>query len=75
MGHIRRMCHIQGAGYLRSEWPIRFLIRDPAACRTDELDDCANVKFVDRIELTTSKGHDTRPENEAEHERLHRNQS
>src|SRR5262245_18766215 len=26
--------------------PIRFLIRDPAACHTDELDDCANVKYL-----------------------------
>src|SRR5262249_52701568 len=32
--------------------PIRFLIRDPAACHTDELDDCANVKYLSRIELT-----------------------
>src|SRR3954449_2013486 len=24
--------------------PIRFLIKAPAACHTDELDDCANVK-------------------------------
>src|SRR5258708_28510912 len=23
--------------------PIRFIIRDPAPCHTDELDDCANV--------------------------------
>ncbi|MBI5758748.1 MAG: molybdopterin-dependent oxidoreductase [Planctomycetales bacterium] len=51
--------------------PIRFLIRNPAACHTDELDDCANVKFVDRIELTAGRGHDTRPENEEEHEHLH----
>ncbi len=40
--------------------PIRFLISNSAACRTDELDDCANVKFVDRIELTAGKGPDTR---------------
>lgn len=40
--------------------PIRFLISESAACRTDELDDCANVKFVDRIELTSGKGRDTR---------------
>jgi DMSO/TMAO reductase YedYZ molybdopterin-dependent catalytic subunit len=51
--------------------PIRFLIRDPAACRTDELDDCANVKFVDRIELTIGKGRDNRPQDDAEHARLH----
>ena len=51
--------------------PIRFLIRNPAACHTDALDDCANVKFVDRIELTAGKGRDNRPETEAEHEKLH----
>ncbi|MBI3865470.1 MAG: molybdopterin-dependent oxidoreductase [Planctomycetia bacterium] len=51
--------------------PIRFLIRNPAACHTDELDDCANVKFVDRIELTAGKGHDNRPHDDAEHEKLH----
>ncbi len=33
--------------------PIRFLIRDPSACHTGELDDCANVKYLSRIELTT----------------------
>ena len=52
--------------------PFRFLINNPAACHTDELDDCANVKFVDRIELTSSKGRDTRPHDEAAHEALHR---
>jgi DMSO/TMAO reductase YedYZ molybdopterin-dependent catalytic subunit len=52
--------------------PIRFLIRDPAACHTEELDDCANVKFVDRIELTVGKGRDTRPATDEDHEELHR---
>ncbi len=51
--------------------PIRFLIRNPAACHTDELDDCANVKFVDRIELTIGKGRDNRPHDDAEHAKLH----
>ncbi len=51
--------------------PFRFLIKNPAACHTDELDDCANVKFVDRIELTSGKGRDTRPHDEAEHEAIH----
>jgi hypothetical protein len=51
--------------------PIRFLIRNPAACHTDELDDCANVKFVDRIELTAGKGLDNRPHDDVEHEKLH----
>ncbi len=51
--------------------PIRFLIRDPASCHTAELDDCANVKFLSRIELTTGRGRDTRPEDERAHAALH----
>jgi DMSO/TMAO reductase YedYZ molybdopterin-dependent catalytic subunit len=51
--------------------PIRFLIRDPAACYTDELDDCANVKYLSRIELTVRKGRDTRPQTDEEHAKLH----
>jgi DMSO/TMAO reductase YedYZ molybdopterin-dependent catalytic subunit len=51
--------------------PIRFLIRDPAACHTDELDDCANVKYVNRIELSIGRGRDTRPRNDEEHAKLH----
>jgi DMSO/TMAO reductase YedYZ molybdopterin-dependent catalytic subunit len=54
--------------------PIRFLIRDPAACHTDELDDCANVKFLSRIELSVRKGRDTRPTTDEEHQRLHEGQ-
>jgi DMSO/TMAO reductase YedYZ molybdopterin-dependent catalytic subunit len=52
--------------------PVRFLIRDPAACHTDELDDCANVKYLSRIELTHRRGRDTRPADEAAHAALHR---
>jgi DMSO/TMAO reductase YedYZ molybdopterin-dependent catalytic subunit len=55
--------------------PIRFLIRDPAACHTDELDDCANVKYLDRIELTVRRGRDTRPADEAAHAALHAQQA
>jgi DMSO/TMAO reductase YedYZ molybdopterin-dependent catalytic subunit len=51
--------------------PVRFLIRDPAACHTEELDDCANVKYLSRIELTVRKGRDTRPTTDDEHARLH----
>jgi len=40
--------------------PIRFLIPNSAPCRTAELDACANVKYVDRIELTAAKGRDSR---------------
>lgn len=55
--------------------PFRFLIRDPAACHTDELDDCANVKYLDRIELSVRRGRDTRPADEAAHAALHAHQS
>jgi DMSO/TMAO reductase YedYZ molybdopterin-dependent catalytic subunit len=51
--------------------PIRFLVRDPAACHTDQLDDCANVKYLSRIELTTRRGRDTRPADDAAHAALH----
>lgn len=54
--------------------PIRFLIKNPAACHTDELDDCANVKYLDRIELTARRGRDTRPADEAAHAALHARQ-
>jgi DMSO/TMAO reductase YedYZ molybdopterin-dependent catalytic subunit len=51
--------------------PIRLLIRDPSACQTGELDDCANVKYLSRIELTTRRGVDTRPTDEEAHRALH----
>jgi DMSO/TMAO reductase YedYZ molybdopterin-dependent catalytic subunit len=51
--------------------PVRFFIPDFAACHTDEIDECANVKFVDRIELTAEKGFDNRPHDGAEHVALH----
>jgi len=52
--------------------PLRLLIPDSAACHSEEIDECANVKFIDRIELSTSRGHDNRPETDEEHQRLHR---
>jgi DMSO/TMAO reductase YedYZ molybdopterin-dependent catalytic subunit len=54
--------------------PVRFLVKDPTACHTGELDECANVKYLSRIELTTRRGRDTRPSSEAEHAALHRAQ-
>jgi DMSO/TMAO reductase YedYZ molybdopterin-dependent catalytic subunit len=51
--------------------PVRFLIKDPSACHTSELDDCANVKYLSRIELSTSKGLDTRPSDDVSHAALH----
>lgn len=55
--------------------PVRFLIPDSAACQTAEIDECANVKFVDRIELSATRGLDNRPSEEAEHAELHRRQT
>ncbi len=40
--------------------PFRFLIPNAAECKTAELDACANVKHLARIELTAGPGHDTR---------------
>ena len=51
--------------------PVRFYIPDFAACHTAEVDECANVKFVDSIELTAEKGFDNRPHDDQEHEALH----
>ena len=51
--------------------PFRFFIPDYAACHSAEVDECANVKFVDRIELTQGKGYDNRPEDEKQHAALH----
>jgi len=51
--------------------PVRFFILDHAACHSHEIDECANVKFVDRIELTAEQGYDNRPKSDADHARLH----
>ncbi len=56
---------------LKSGGPIRFLLPDSAACHTAEIDECANVKFVDRLQLTAGRGQDNRPSTAAEHARLH----
>ncbi len=54
--------------------PVRLVIRDPSACHTGELDDCANVKYLSRVELTQGRGRDTRPTSELEHAALHAQQ-
>lgn len=51
--------------------PTRFFIPEVAQCHTREVDECANVKFVDHIELTADKGFDNRPEDDQQHEALH----
>jgi DMSO/TMAO reductase YedYZ molybdopterin-dependent catalytic subunit len=54
--------------------PFRFFIPDHAACQMDEIDECANVKFLDHIEFTAGKGHDNRPQDEQQHTALHAEQ-
>lgn len=56
----------------KSGGPVRFYIRDFGACHSQEIDECANVKFVDRLEFSAEKGLDNRPHDGAEHEALHR---
>ena len=65
-----------GGGRLAPEQggPIRLLIRDPSACHAGELDECANVKYLSRIELTSGRGRDTRPADDAAHRALHERQ-
>ena len=65
----------QGPLPLSAGGPVRFFIPDCAACHTHEIDECANVKFVDRIELSAQRGQDNRPAEEREHAELHRRQA
>lgn len=55
----------------KSGGPVRFYIQDFAACHTSEIDECANVKFVDRMEFSAAPGHDNRPHDAKEHAELH----
>src|SRR5205823_2382400 len=55
----------------KSGGPLRFFVPDHTACHLDEIDECANVKFVDRIELSAVRGHDNRPVDEGTHAALH----
>lgn len=54
--------------------PVRFYIPDVATCHVEEIDECANVKFVNHIELTLERGFDNRPEDDQAHQELHRKQ-
>ena len=51
--------------------PFRLFIPDHTECHASEIDECANVKFIDELELTVGKGFDNRPEDEEAHEQLH----
>ena len=54
--------------------PIRFFIPDVAACQTDDVDQCVNVKYVERIILSAKPGQDTRPKTPKQHETIHLNE-
>lgn len=41
--------------------PMRFLIPDVTVCGIGEVDACANVKFLSRIEASQGRGPDSRP--------------
>ena len=51
--------------------PVRFFIPDVAACHTADVDTCANVKYVQRIELSAEPGVDSRPKTPRQHVDLH----
>jgi len=51
--------------------PFRFYIPNAAECAIAEVDECANVKYLDRIELTVGPGKDTRPKTKRAHKELH----
>ncbi|MEX2113159.1 MAG: molybdopterin-dependent oxidoreductase [Pirellulales bacterium] len=55
--------------------PLRFYIPDFAACHTSEIDECANVKFVDRMEFTAAPGQDNRPHDAQQHAELHQREA
>jgi len=55
--------------------PVRFFVPDVAACQTDEVDQCANVKYVQRIVLSSDRGADTRPRSVKQHVELHREET
>ena len=51
--------------------PYRFFIPDVSECHVDEVDACANVKFLGRIYLSHEKGRDVRPTSPQAHEEHH----
>ena len=62
-----------GGGPLPEEkgGPVRFLIPNPAACGTADVDACANVKWLKSIELSAERGRDVRPSTLRAHAALH----
>lgn len=51
--------------------PLRFYIADVASCTLADVDACANVKFLGRIQVGMAPGVDTRPTTVQAHEALH----
>lgn len=51
--------------------PVRFFIQDVDSCGVADLDKCANVKHLSRIELSKTPGRDFRPKTKKSHDALH----
>lgn len=51
--------------------PVRFYIQDVDSCGVADLDQCANVKHLARIELSRTPGRDVRPKTKKAHDALH----
>ena len=51
--------------------PVRFYIIDVESCGVADIDECANVKSIVRIELSATPGHDNRPTTQRAHTELH----
>lgn len=52
--------------------PFRLLIPEATRCHGDDVDKCANVKFVGRLRLDAGQGKDTRPVTRDEHVEMHK---
>ena len=55
--------------------PVRFFIADAESCGLAEVDACANVKFLGRIDLSEEPGRDLRPATQQAHEALHEHET
>lgn len=52
--------------------PFRLLIPNATRCHGDDIDKCANVKFVGRLRLDAIQGKDTRPVTRDQHVEMHK---
>lgn len=74
-GEAAVIYEVDGRGLTTAEGgPFRFLVLNPAACQSAEVDECASIKHLDSIDIRTQPGRDTRPRSNAEHAALHARQ-